>query len=221
MDAKDLSSICQMMTAIVEHWLSNEDELTYALHKAALETIDIAGFAPMGAFIINFGAENELFVEDFGRREIEDRADAFLRSEFYELSLLFSGLYDDFNRRYFDGWLPACHVKVIHSLPCPDYPTPEPMASEINFDRRDVAIQYDGKHEYMVSRLVTLMAYLRVGLDNDSALKQELKRLTRRGAPTPNEVQRLQKEIQQLRDEKRRNDKTMAIPISSGSAWEP
>jgi hypothetical protein len=204
MNATELNRICQITSVIVDYWLSNQDELIRGFHIAALETIAIAGFVPMGAFVTSFRHADSVLLEDFGRREIEERADVFLRSEFQELSPVFAGLYADFNRRYFDGWLPSCHVRIMHSLPWFDEPV-RPMMSEIDMDRRELALQYNGHHDYMVGRLIELMAYLRVGLDNREALKRELDRLSLMGAPTPDEVKKLSKEIRLLQQAQKRH----------------
>ena len=89
MHHQELSRNCWLILNAVGRWLAEKDELTRALHQTAVETIQMAGCAPMGAFLIEIEAQYPLLFEDHGRTYLENKADAFLSSEFIELSALF------------------------------------------------------------------------------------------------------------------------------------
>jgi hypothetical protein len=191
MHSQELSQNCCQITKTVGRWLAEQDELTSALHQVAVETIQMAGDAPMGAFLTTFEANYPLLFEDCGRRYIESKADAFLSSEFTELSALFSVFYEEFNGRFFEGSLPRYRVKVMHDIPKPESPDTSVESIQVSVDRREIALQYNGWPENMLGWLVRFMAYIRIG--EGSALQAELDRLRRVGAPTPDEVDRLER----------------------------
>ena len=144
----------------------------------------------MGAFLTEFEAQYPLMFEDCGRRYIENKADAFLSSEFKELSALFCVFYEEFNGRYFDGSLPRYWVRVMHNIPIPEPPDPS-LSYQVRVGRQEIAIEYNGWPEDMLASLVRFMGYVRTGVARDAAFESELRRLQRIGAPTPDVVGRL------------------------------
>ena len=142
MHSQELSRNCWLILKTVGRWLAEQDELTRALHHVAVETIQMAGDAPMGAFLTEFEAQYPVLLDDYGRRHIESKADAFLSSEFAELSALFCVFYAEFNCRYFQGSLPRYWVKVMHNIPIPEPPDPS-LAYQVSVGRREIAIEYN------------------------------------------------------------------------------
>jgi hypothetical protein len=63
---------------------------------------------------------------------------------------------------------------------------------EIDVSDRKLTIQYDQKPEWMIARMLDLMARVHVGIYCNEAWGEDLKRLTRLGAPTSHELVRLQ-----------------------------
>jgi hypothetical protein len=88
-----------------------------------------------GVFLVEFEAEYPLMWDG----AIEDKAEAFFRSDFRESSILFSGLDEEFNHRFFEGLQPY-RVKVMRNAPIPDCPDEEPLSPEIDFNRKEVRI---------------------------------------------------------------------------------
>lgn len=192
MHSHELSRNCWLITQEVGRWLAQQDELTRALHQTAVETIQTCTDSPMEAFLIEFEAEYPLLLNNWGRKYIEEKAEGFLNLEFIELSAIFAVFYEEFNSRYFASSLPRYRVKVLHNIPVPESLDARLESIQVNFDRRDIAILYDGWPEDMLGCLVRLMAYIRVG-GQRSALEDELRRLQTLGAPTPDEVDRLKR----------------------------
>ena len=112
--------------------------------------------------------------------------------EFVELSAVFFVLYEEFNGRFFEGSLPPYRVKVMHSIPVPRSRDTSPESSQVSIERQEIAILYNGWPNHMLGRLVRFMAYIRIGGER-AALEDELHRLRVVGAPTPEEVDRLEK----------------------------
>lgn len=191
MHFQELSRNCWLIVTAVGRWLAEQDELTCALHQVAVETIQTVGDAPMGAFLTEFEAQYPVLFEDYGRRHIESKADAFLSSEFVELSALFSVFYEEFNVRYFEGSLPRYWVRVMHNVPIPEPPDPS-LSYHVSVGRREIAIEYNGWPHYMLAYLLKFMASIRTGVARDAVIETELRRLQKIGAPTQDEVHRLQ-----------------------------
>ena len=192
MHAQELSRDCWLITTAVGRWLTEQDELTRALHQTAVETIQMCTDAPMEAFLIGFEGEYPVLFNSYGRRYIKNKAKGFLSVEFVELSEILSVLYEEFNCRFFEGRLPRYRVKVMHNIPVPRSRDTSPESAQVSMERQEIAIQYNGWPNHMLGRLVGFMAYIRIG-GEPAALEHELDRLRRVGAPTPDEVYRLEK----------------------------
>jgi hypothetical protein len=192
MHPQELSRNCWLITTAVGRWLAQQDELTRALHQTAVETIQMCTDAPMEAFLIGFEGEYPVLFDSYGRRYIKDKAKGFLSVEFVELSAVFSVLYEEFNGRFFEGSLPPYRVKIMHNIPVPRSRDTSPESAHVSIERQEIAIQYDGCPNHMLGWLVRFMAYIRIGAER-AALEDELHRLRGVGAPTPDEVYRLEK----------------------------
>jgi hypothetical protein len=192
MNSRELSRNCQLIIKLVAHWLSTQDELTRATHHAAVETVQIAEFGCIDTFVMEFEDQYPLLWNTYGRNYIEQKATAFFSSEFLELSVLFSGLFEEFNYRFFETCLPSYRVKVVHGLPDWKFYWDEQVVYEIDTShRKELTIQYNSWPESMIAHLVNLMAHVHVGLACDETFRSELKKLRVAGAPTSDEVWRL------------------------------
>ncbi len=183
MHPQELSRNCWLITTAVGRWLTQQDELTRALHQTAVETIQMCTDAPMEAFLIGFEGEYPVLFNSYGRRYIKNKAKGFLSVEFVELSEILSVLYEEFNGRFFEGSLPRYRVKVMHNIPVPTSRDTSVESTHVSIERQEIAIQYDGWPNHMLRQLVRFMAYIRIG-DEPAALERELDRLRRVGAPT-------------------------------------
>jgi hypothetical protein len=192
MSPQELSRICRLIIKPVDEWLTGKSAIIRAIHDCVAETALISGFRCMDSFVLCFEHHYPLLWDMFDRGYIKKLASLMFNSEFPELSALFSGLFDEFNYRFFGAKLPAYTVRVVRALADFYCEWEKQVVYEIDVSDCELTIQYLQKPEVMIARLLDLMARIHVGIYRDEAWREDLQRLTRLGAPTSHELARLQ-----------------------------
>jgi|HubBroStandDraft_4_1064222.scaffolds.fasta_scaffold409370_1 hypothetical protein len=183
MQITEFRHICRSITGAVATWLSHQGQITRAIHRIIVQTIQMESEAPP-LFVIQDLHDEYPEGLDYCETAIAFRAVEILNAEFKPLSRLFSELYQDFNRRFFDGSLRPTSVRVMHNLPLPERPfTAEDVcAGEIREGL--ILMHYNGWPDDMVVRLVHLMAHVQTGRTHGVEFEMAMANAQRLGAPS-------------------------------------
>jgi hypothetical protein len=191
MQGEELSRLCRLIISTVATWLAGQDDLTCAIHRVVVDTIQWACDAPPTVVIRTLIDEHPQIRADYDTWSVGARVHSFLGSEFTALSDLFTAFYEEFNLRFFGSRLPDYRVKVMHDIPVPQQPYTAETICKAEIRPDALLIQYNCWPEDMISRLVHLMAHIQTDCSHGPLWQEELSRLSGAGAPTDAEVKRL------------------------------
>jgi hypothetical protein len=174
-----------MIFSAVSHWLERQDELTCAIHRVVVEEIQGSRDAPLSCVLHALRLDYPLLWHEHCGASIKARVAELFSVEFDDLSILFTGLFDEFNIRYFARSLPGYRVRIMHNVPLLEPASPFDAIQE---REREIVFSYDGWPHFMVAWLLHLMALIRSRGEGETALQRELDRLRQLGAPTTEAV---------------------------------
>jgi hypothetical protein len=185
MDVNKLFCLNDRIVARAVDWRDQQSALTQLMHSATLTGLrDFWAYVPAQVLGV-LCREQSAAVQKCGLKVVASAVEAFIGSEFTELSAVFNGLYSEFNGYYFSQRLPAYYVKVIHAKETTRLRSDYGMVDE---QRREIEISYDGFPEVMIGVLMDTMALIASKLEPAADVKAELRRLDDAGAPTGDRV---------------------------------
>jgi hypothetical protein len=192
MEIEELSRVCELLEKTTESWLAQQDDLTRAIHRLAVDEIQAGNGAPVWLVIEYLYKYHPEALSDCPAA-VAARVHALLSSEFNELSQLFSGLYQEFNIKYFGGALPVYRVRVMHSIPPPLPPYADGQICQWHIGQQELSIEYDGWPEEMIARLVHLMTHIQIRCSHDTSFEGALSKAHELGAPLDRDAARLRR----------------------------
>ena len=192
MDSYEMSRLCHVVFSTVGGWLERQDALTRTIHRVAVELIQEIGESPVSLLLDRLHYDYPDIWYEQCEGTIGGFASLMLASEFREVSGIFTALYAEFNARYFDACLPTYRVRVMRNIPLPYDPDHSFNPCSIDHRRQEIDLTYDGWPHFIVSRLVHLMAHIHAGPTHGTDWQLEVDRLFRIGAPTDEEIERLE-----------------------------
>jgi hypothetical protein len=193
LDQAELNGVCDEVSSTVVEWLSRQDDVTKAIHRTVIDIIQDFGDADVDVVMKCLRIDHPNILDDYCECSVYARVRAFLRTEFKELSAVFSKRFDDYNIRYFGNSLPRYRVAVMRNLLVPRQIETPFVRYDINVRLRKIAMSYNGWPEEMLSMLLDRMCRLRTGASDEAAWGTEMNRLLSIGAPTYEAVDSLRK----------------------------
>jgi hypothetical protein len=180
-----LSLKCKAIAATVGLWLSRQGKLTRAIHASTVFQIQNSGpELELGVVLQTLNCNHPVLMGRYSARQVVSRTEAFLESEFSELSPVFSELFAEANQLYFQGSLPKYRVSVMHSLPPFIRTKAEPHEEEINYHLNQLNLHYNGWPDNMIDWLLHFMTHIKTGEHpHGRRWKNEMLRLLELGAP--------------------------------------
>jgi hypothetical protein len=170
----ELLYLCRRILAVAVQWREAQDEVLRSVHSAAIAVRQL-GQVSRTSVIDCLRQDSPGLWNSYSEEYITTSVATLLSTTVRSLSALFSGLYVEFNSRYFAGTLPTLSVRVTYSATHGPHNVPRVYANEIE-------LGYNGWPEEMVALLLESMTLFAVNYD-EKRWAREIDRFRFSGVP--------------------------------------